>query len=82
MLSLSCTLHYILLCSQNLCTGTIDILMVTLIFAIHGEIYILITGIFILNFELKNTPAARASSMNQYKFELVLLLAIYPIPIL
>ena len=38
MLSLSSTLHCMLLCSQNLCTDVIDILMVIFIFVIRGEI--------------------------------------------
>ena len=55
------------LCSQNLCTGTNDILMVTFMFVIYGEINVLIAGIFILSFELKiHQLQVIASTINQY----------------
>ena len=38
MSSMSSTLPYMLLYSQNLCTDIIDILVVTLIFVIHNDV--------------------------------------------
>ena len=58
---------YMHLCSQNLCTGTNDILMITFIYVIYGEIYVLITGISILSFELKiHQLQVIVSTINQY----------------